>query len=307
MWLSGLLCCTTLAQIWTSPSSDPNLGLRAGLSYQFGTQANRVGLNAAGFAQVEPTDTTFFMSWSGYRTLSHIQTSESGWERELSLGVTQGIGGKRSRPDPYDWSLAANNSDRNHSLSAYTTLYRDSYGTSQRNMGLGFNVDRFNVRFENDYSLIGVLGDQGDRFRTGALELGYRSDGRTNWVTGFSIFTGDTEQGENLEVDEGGPLPHGIYTMRREDGSWVDAGERSIGNAYVGVRGLNLGNPDDSALQLIGADNLQLRLGWSSEGVRHSIQNRFHDLIRDPRIPVRDTPGQLYVEFGTNAGQTLYP
>ena len=64
---------------------------------------------------------------------------------------------------------------------------------------------------------------------------------------------------------------------------------------------------DEDISSLIGFDNMQFRIGWSSEGIRNAIQNNFHDLIANPRIPVRDVREKFYVEFGTNHGQTLYP
>lgn len=308
VFVGGIGTRSSLAQTWTNAEdNDLGLGLKAGLSYQLGTQGNRLGLTASGFAQNRPTNTSLSVSWSGYRTISQIQTDEPGWEQQLTLGVTQGLGKKRDQPNPYDWSLAANNTQRHHSLSLYSTLYRDSYGTSQRVGGLGIEINRVGLRFENDYSPFGILGDRGDRFRTAALELGYRSDERTRWVTGFNLFTGDILQGTKLEVKEGGPLPYGIYSLEQEDGRPVDAVERSIGNAYVGVRGLTLGDSDNDLSQFLGTDNLQLRAGWSSEAIRDGIQNRFHDLIRNPRVPTQNTKGRFYLEAGTNSSQTLYP
>jgi len=93
--------------------------------------------------------------------------------------------------------------------------------------------------------------------------------------------------------------------MIRADGSDVTARDRSVGNAYVGLRGLNLASSEFE--RAIGLDDLQIKVGWSSEAIRGATQNQFHDLIRYPHIPLRDSPGKLYLELGTNHGQTLYP
>jgi hypothetical protein len=297
-------CCIILAQA-LSLQTDDNYGFRVGLSHQFGTQGNRVGLNIGAFARSDDIDTEAFLTWSLYKNFSHIETNQSGRESQLTLGLTQGLGSTEGLADNYDWSLASNNTDRNDSVSLYTTIYNDTYQTSQRVLGFGLNIGKFNLRFENDYDLFKILGDYGDRYRTGAIEIGYRTSEKTNFVTGFNIFTGNPEQGGIISPSQGASGKHGDYSLIKPDGSSVDGRDRSIGNAYIGVRGLNLKERDVSSL--LGFDNMQLRLGWSSEGIRNAIQNNFHDLIANPRIPVRDIRGKFYFEFGANHGQTLYP
>ena len=301
-----MLCCIILAQA-LSVQTDDNYGFRVGLSHQFGTQGNRIGLNIAAFGRSNDIDTEAFLTWSIYKNFSHIETSQSGRESQLTLGLTQGFGNTEGLADRYDWSLASNNTDRNNSISLFTTIYNDSYQTSQRVLGFGLNIGKFNLRFENDYDPLKILGDYGDRYRTGAIEIGYRSPQTTNFVTGFNIFTGDPEQGGVISPSQGASGKHGDYSLLKPDGSPVDSRDRSIGNAYLGVRGLNLELKDEDVSSLIGFDNMQFRIGWSSEGIRNVIQNNFHDLIANPRIPVRDVQGKLYVQFGTNHGQTLYP
>ena len=296
-----------IAQLSVNPAADIATGVRAGLSYQFGTQGNRVGFNAGAFVRTNPNNFESFMAWSGYRTLSHIETAESGWESQVTVGITQGFGGARSLPDRYDWSLAANNTQRTNSLSLYATFYEDTYHTSQGNIGIGLNVGAVNVRFENDFDPIGILGEYGDRFRTGALEVGYRSADGTNLVAGFNTFTGDVGEGDIIEPEAGGAGPHGEYSLTRSDGTPVEARDRSMGNAYIGVRNLDLVQSDDDTFHALGLDNLQVRVGWSDEGIRDLTQNRLHDLLANPRIPLREVEGRPYLQVGTNHGQTLFP
>lgn len=291
MWSSVLL-----AQVLTAQSIDA--GVRAGLSYQLGSQANRVGLTVGTFVRSNDTDTEAFAHWSGYRHFSHIEIRESGWQHQVTTGLTQGFGPQRSMGD-HDWSIAANNTERHNSISLYTTSYQDTYDTSQRLLGMGLTVGDANLRFENDYDPFEVLGDGGDRFRTGALEVGYRTETDTNWVLGFNVFTGNAREGERDRTIG----PNGEYTLVRSDGTAVTAADRSIGSIYGGVRNWDLSSEAD----FLGLDNMQLRLGWSSEGIRDATQNRFHDLIDNARIPVRSEPGKVYFQFGTNDGQPLYP
>lgn len=301
-------CCGLLAQLWMSDPGNIDYGVRAGLSYQLGSQSNRVGFNVGAFGRSNPTDTEAFLTWSAYRNFSHIETNQSGWESQVTLGLTQGFGGERSVPENYDWSLASNNTDRRNSLSLYTTFYSDTYETSQRVLGIGLNFDDFNLRFENDFDPLRILGDYGDRYRTGAVEIGYRMQDQTRFVVGFNTFTGDPEQGGIISPEEGALGRHGDYSLLKPDGTPVNARDRSIGNVYIGARGLNLVEEDVADLPyVLGLDNMQFRVGWSSEEIRQITQNELHDLIDNPQIPLRDAPERPYFQFGTNHGQTLYP
>lgn len=296
-----------IAQISVDQTANIATGVRAGLSYQFGTQGNRLGFNAGAFARTNPNNFETFIAWSGYRTLSHIEIAEPGWESQMTVGITQGFGWERSLPESYDWSLAANNTQRTNSLSLYATFYDDTYNTSQGNIGIGLNVGAVNVRFENDFDPIGILGEYGDRFRTGALEIGYRTAEGTNFVVGFNTFTGDVGEGDIIEPEDGGMGSFGEYSLVRADGTPVEARDRSIGNAYIGVRNLDLTQSDDNTLHALGLDNMQVRVGWSDESIRDFTQNRLHDLLANPRIPLREVEGRPYVQIGTNHGQTLFP
>lgn len=303
MFLSQI-CCLMLAQV-SSTDSGWDSGIRAGLSYQLGTQTNRAGVNVGAFVRNNATDTEAFLSVSTYGNLSHIETNESGRESQFSFGLTQGFGAEQSVTTDYDWSLGANNTQRRNSISLYSNIYRDTYETSQRTLGVSANISDLSIRFENDYDPTRILGDYGDRYRTAALEVGYSVSDETRVVTGINLFTGDPEEGGILSREEGGKGRYGNYTMVRADGSDVTARDRSIGNAYVGLRGVDLANSEfESAL---GLDDLQVKVGWSSEAIRGATQNSLHDLIANPHIPERDAADKLYLQVGTNHGQTLYP
>ncbi|MEO0971614.1 MAG: polymorphic toxin type 23 domain-containing protein [Pseudomonadota bacterium] len=288
-------------------AGDFDGGARVGLSYLFSTQGSRVGATLASYVRSDATDTELGLTLSLFKTFAHIETDQPGRERQLVLGVTQGVLGRSQGPDERDWSLAANNTDRRHSVSLYSILYRDTYATSQRVRGIGLNVGDFSVRFENDFDPQRLVGDNGDRFRTSAVEIAYRVAQRRRYVVGINLFTGDPEEGPTLEAGPGVAGKHGDYAMTRDDGTPVTAVDRAIGNAWVGVRGVDLAGASD-ALAALGLDDTQWRLGWSDEAIRHVAQNRFHDLIANPRIPRReDAPSRPYLTIGANAGQPLYP
>ncbi|ELS05639.1 hypothetical protein Xen7305DRAFT_00053890, partial [Xenococcus sp. PCC 7305] len=141
-------CCIVLAQIF-SLKTNSNYGFRVGISHQFSTQGNRIGFNISSFGRNNNIDTEAFLSWSLYKNFSHIETNQSGRESQLTFGLTQGFGKTKGLLDNYDWSLSSNNTDRNNSIGLYTTIYNDTYQTSQRLLGFGINVEKFNFHFEN--------------------------------------------------------------------------------------------------------------------------------------------------------------
>ncbi len=301
----ALLVAIICAQ--AAPASQFEAGARLGVSYQFGTQGNRLGATLDGYGRSNDVDSELRLTLSLYRTFSHMETRVAGRERQLIVGLTQGFG---DRPRPgrgHDWSLAANNTQRRHSFSLYSILYRDSYDTSQRVRGIGLSVGDVSVRFENDFDKFTLLGDHGDRFRTIGLEIAYRANERLRYVLGTNMFTGDPEQGAVLPPGPESTGRHGQYAMVREDGTPVTAVDRAIGNAWFGVRGVDVAD-GSSSLAFLGLNDLQLRVGWSSEAIREVAQNRFHDLIFNPHIPLReDARSRPYFTFGTNHGQTLFP
>jgi len=295
-----------VAQMLIADSSAVDAGVRLGLSYQFGTQTNRVGVSSGAYVRNNPSNTEAYVSWSSYKNFSSIETNASGRESQLSVGLTQAFGADLGPRDNYDWSLGANNTERQNSVSLYSTVYRDTYDTSQRLAGINVNFSDFNLRFENDYDPLALLGDDKDRYRTGALELGYRLSGNTRLVSGVSLFTGDPKEGGRISpANWTGGGDRGAYSMVQADGTPVTARDRSTGNLYIGVRGVSLGENDVS--EVLGTDNLQIRVGVSSDRIRSATQNTLHNIFDDPHVPLRDTQVKPYIQVGTNHGQTLYP
>lgn len=318
--LPNLACCLLhqmsvpqrpVAQIIVADSSRVDsdrieAGIRLGLSYQFGTQTNRVGVSSGAYVRNNPSDTEAYVSWSSYKNFSSIETSEPGRESQLSVGLTQAFGAELGPRDNYDWSLGANNTERQNSVSVYSTIYRDSYDTSQRLAGIAVNFSDFNLRFENDHDPLALLGDDKDRYRTGALELGYRLSGNTRLVSGVSLFTGDPKEGGRIApADWTGGGDRGAYSMVQADGTPVTARDRSTGNLYIGVRGVSLG--ENTVSEVLGTDDFQIRVGVSSDRIRSATQNTLHNLFKDPHVPARETTVKPYLQIGTNHGQTLYP
>ena len=149
-----------------------------------------------------------------------------------------------------------------------------------------------NVSYENDYMWnIGVVlgrynADQGDRWRTAAVKI---NAGPFN--IGTNMFTGD---------------PGWDDDFRREGAeSYID----EDGNEHLYYIQQDALNPDQRAGVLyVGLGNL--RIGWNSESIRHTFQNRFaHDRLTRGRalwfLPL-DIKPSIYFYYGTSTGNTLW-
>lgn len=149
-----------------------------------------------------------------------------------------------------------------------------------------------NVSYENDYMWnIGVVlgrynADHGDRWRTAAVKI---NAGPFN--IGTNMFTGD---------------PGWDDDFRREGAeSYID----EDGNEHLYYIQQDALNPDQRAGVLyVGLGNL--RIGWNSESIRHTFQNRFaHDRLTRGRalwfLPL-DIKPSIYFYYGTSTGNTLW-
>ena len=168
-------------------------------------------------------------------------------------------------------------------ISITGTTYK-SGETSQSTTILKIGGAERNVEYENDWqpkilksitpkSMHQYMNDDGDRYRTAALRV---NRGPVNY--GFNIFTGDPGlDPKNRPSDNIGG--HDTYVPR--DGS--DPDKYRAGVAYVGFGGM--------------------KIGMSSEKIRHVVQNRFaHDFLSNCKpnwfrqLPEEDN--KFFFEFG---------
>ena len=130
---------------------------------------------------------------------------------------------------------------------------------SQRTGMIGFRCGDFKLMYENDGS-IGFLGDDGDSYRTAALNMSIG-----NFTTGFNLFTGyrfyDKENGSISKHRD--PMCIDEYGRKLPNGAVLEAKEKyRLGALTIGYGGW--------------------RVGGNSEMVRDAIQTQtFHNF----RIP----------------------
>jgi hypothetical protein len=155
-----------------------------------------------------------------------------------------------------------------------TTYFGDFAGeTSQRIGGLYTNIGKFKLSYENDghpWHLIG-LGDGGDSYRSSSASLGW-GDFNVN----LNIFTGYRDYDNNIE--EVG-YPYGVVNNPEAD-------------KYL------------EGILTVGYKNL--RVGWNSEGIRHTFQNRFAHGFLKPQAWFRRIDGPNHLIIGSEQGSRFH-
>lgn len=167
------------------------------------------------------------------------------------------------------WGIANQLSPRTYGIGYGYLWYYDKLGTSQRSGVWSFNTLYFNCNFEND-----IFAGQGkDRFRSGHLQFGYRTN-YGDFSAGIQIWTGETRQAPWIK-DSTSYMPNGYRDL-----SLLPFGKTSHGIVYVGYSNTLSFN------QIVAG-----RIGWDSEQNRHLFQNKLsHDLVLMPKSMKRHTP-----------------
>jgi RHS repeat-associated protein len=109
--------------------------------------------------------------------------------------------------------------------------------------GISFSRGNFGLRFQDDFP----FGDQGDRFRTAAMQLTWKVNKDVQLAAGFSVFTGQPGK----EVDKNGAYVQETPFAYRN--GVVYGGINYRGRSFLG--------------------------GWNSERNQNFFQNGFHDLM----------------------------
>jgi RHS repeat-associated protein len=167
--------------------------------------------------------------------------------------------------------------NKKNNVSLYSTHYAASDGSSQRVGGLGVNIGKFNMRYENDGAppFWGILGSNKDQYRTAAAQIGWG-----DWNLRLNMMTGPGSR--NADIDEYGSskYPYGYYK-----GGGVD-------NVRLGALSLGYKN---------------YRIGANSEAIRHTFQNQIiHNAIGQAGFKQLDNYWHPYYHWGTTNRYSLW-
>ena len=160
--------------------------------------------------------------------------------------------------------------NKKNNVSLYSTHYAATDGSSQRVGGLGVNIGKFNMRYENDGAppFWGILGSNKDQYRTAAAQIGWG-----DYNLRLNMMTGPGSDNKNIDEYGSSKYPFGYYT-----GGGVD-------NVRLGALSLGYKN---------------YRIGANSEGIRHVFQNQLvHNTIGQAGFKVLNNYWYPYYRWGT--------
>lgn len=274
-----------------------NWGIQIGLSTQFGTHINQLGLKLQGYYGIE-----FVQINSGgtiYLTGKDIGKRQDFISSRINLGAVF-LGGKQNALPSFILDGVNHQTNYQYGLGYNYLWYFDNAGSSQKSGAMGFHVDQWSIIVENDF-----YGGQGrDRFRTSHAHINYHEE-YINLSFHTHLWTGET-RGVKRQQDNN-------YPAEYKNLSTNPFGKTSHGILHVSADVLMIqGN-------VIGMD-----IGLDHERIRYVIQNKMmHDKkfipssIRktNPHYPMLDHSGEpildkntrppspsLFLQLGLNRG-----
>ena len=259
--------------------ASQGLGIRAGLTFNFGSHLQRMGLYASAFYETD--NMAFTCHWDHKYTLKSYGPPISGYEMLLSFGAN--VGFLKSTKDFGGQVYAPTLTNYEYKLAYTYNWYFNKMGTQQPTGTIGIRFKHIEFVHEND-----ILGKpRSDKFRTAALALIYHDD---NMVYGISsaLWTGDKDHENARRIDDTSFARFG----------YIDLSETPYGGSSHGAlsvftkRDLGFGNVITGAV------------GIDHDMVRDAIQNKFfHDMwfypeqwnkAKNRHIPMVDVEGKAY-------------
>lgn len=260
-----------------------NFGGTIGVSLTFGTQVNRVGVIAKGYA-------TYHQFQLNAQTVNfyNFQTfgiPKGGLETQNSVGFLYGFGGNNSDDfTPMIDILGNQTNQKNHVGYAYN-FYNEENLMNQKTATISIQFNRLTFITENDaFSFIPQ-----DRYRTAAAMFRYRIDDFTYIALQTTLWTGNPFYTTVQPIYENYPNPSGYEDM---------TGARFTENSH-GILAAQIVRLLPYQQQVV------MNLGIDAEQIRHVLQNRFiHDMPfipkgwnppRQPHIPMVADDGKPYL------------
>jgi hypothetical protein len=243
-----------------------NAGFSAGLTLNFGTHINSLGLSLKGyyFDHFFQLNGGSAFSWN----FSNFGERQGFWESRNYIGAVL-LGGKKDNTRDFQLEGVFHQTGYRNAVGYAHIWYFDSKGTSQRSGAWGGHFHKWSFYFENDL----FAGQGKDRFRTGHLYSSYRTNvGRVG--AGIYLWTGETNGAVRQQASDG------YCKYGYKDLSALPFGRTGHGIMYAAVSH-NMGY----------GQVLSGKIGIDSERFRDLVQNRIiHDLPFLPKFIPRHTP-----------------
>lgn len=226
-----------------------NWGFQVGVSANFGTHINQMGLKIQGFYTYK------FIQLNVGDNIRFNTTNLGDRKNYIAQRINTGIvfmGGKRSISPQFILDGLNHQSKYQYALAYNYLWYLDNIGTSQRSGGFGLHIQQFSLLIENDI----FSGTGRDRFRTSYVGIMYH-DGFFNISLNSNLWTGETR---------GTPLintPDSLYLK-----GYKDLRNNPFGRTSHGI--LNAGID----YQIMYGNVVSMRMGIDSERIRNGLQNK---------------------------------
>lgn len=264
-------------------AQDFDFGGTIGVSLTFGTQVNRIGIVAKGFAayhqfQLNGQTTNFFNA----RTFG---IKKGGLETQNSVGLLYGFGGNETDDFRPMMNILGNQTGQKNHIGYAYNFYNDVHQMNQKTGTISIQLNRLTFVTENDaFSFI-----PHDRYRTAGAAFRYRMNEFTYIALQTTLWTGDPFYMTVQPIYDNYPNPSGYEDM---------TGSRFTNNSH-GILAAQI-------IRLLPYhQQVSMNIGIDAEQVRHALQNRFiHDLPfipkgwnppRQPHIPMVADDGKPYL------------
>lgn len=259
-------------------------GASLGLSIQFGSTVNRIGLFAKGFGIYRDFQLNADLRW--HFNISSFGPPRSGQEMSYKLGIVWAWGNSDTLDNPF-LSPVSNQIGKKNSLGYSFNQYWDQIGTSQKTGLISLQLNRLNFIIEND----AFAGPPADKFRTAAMILNYRLTETSTIGINSILWTGD-------------PFTNLIDTETQDPDYPSQYGYRDMSNANYGECSHGIISAQFQQL-FPNHQQVKMELGADSEYIRHLLQNIIiHDLYfvprslnpsKHPHIPMVADDGSQYL------------
>ena len=261
--------------------------LRGGLSLQFGSHQNRVGLHISAATGQSYVNVTF--QYHMFYTFKDYGYYEKSFQHIAGVKMTTAFSENSSAYRAFSSSPFSNQYFYEfHYLYRY---YFNKWNTNQPTGQIGLNFGHIFLLHENDL----LAAKSVDKFRTAAMRIGFQ-DSVQNIATSFVFWTGNKDDPKAKRFSSSDFSRYGYF----------DLSETALGRYSHGILAIEYGR------QLPFANQVRISAGYDHEKIRNAVQNKFmHDLPIWPRkwntaksrhVPMVDQEGNSFL-YGE--GQTL--
>lgn len=286
--LCFLYCPLAEAQI----KLTEDLGGTVGLTVNFGTKVNRLGLQVGAYYAKSVVQINSGLRV--YYSLNSYGPKGNRAEFMLSFGALLGYGETDTLSNPFIHPLSNQTIHRYGVAYAYN-IYLDQVKTSQSTGTLALHFPNTEIMVENDI----LSGSGKDEYRTGALQIAYYYQQKTRLSLNAITWTGCLRNDNKKRVRESDyPARFGYFDIS--------------GCPYGGISHGIFGAQVQYALPY--AQVASVMVGADSEKIRHALQNKFmHDMpmvpkkwntAENPHIPMVADDGNPFL---FKPGQKLRP